>query len=756
MYVYCIEKLKMMTVAKWKKRLPFIFLFLGILISCVSYIISNTEIKIFTNDINVEAENEILKGTRIYQDIYIPKNLKKYGIIFATYARKNTGKIRVKIVQGSIEKEELIDVSKLKDNDVRYLNLNYKAFKKGIARLIIEGVDGTSGNAVTVYKSEDISLGKMVVNNQNTGKGILQKMEYREANSMTKVQIVLTIFVFFLLIYIDKLIEEKKDKKLYFVTVILMYLLLTIKAPTITVFTEPFAEIVTNYFVNATTMKTINALFSTDAGYLSLYSRLITLIVIKGFRMSPQISVILMQNFAILLMLFINSLFILNNYKKYGNIFFRFTVSLILGSFSIFPFFETHVFVDLPYFNLVAIILISLLDFESLSKKKFILLMISVPILCFSKSYFLLFLPISVLISIIFWKKIYRRQKIYLFLLGLSALFQVMYMYFNKDGWKVYSNSDVNLNFIDIVNNIFYPIFQNVRYLFYPNITSSNILNMNLIFSIITILGIISGIYYLYRYRNKESIISVALIMITFGATLLNIVSKISNDKISWESTPGIIENRHSFFILIPIIFFGILFIYNYLKEEKNERKKSRIYTLIGLLLFIRFLVFDNTMLPNVRESYSDWKIYSKFYNENEYLIPVEPSLWSTSKNVDVHYTGYREIHPIIRDDTKIKKIFINPYIIKQIHEINFESPIYLTHLYLTRLRADNFNKLKVRGYDSNGNVVVELNQLNDKARKNIGFRNYKRVKISKVEIFTEDSQEAYVFPTILYGTALK
>ncbi|BBM46668.1 hypothetical protein JMUB3933_0143 [Leptotrichia wadei] len=756
MYVYCIEKLKMMTVAKWKKRLPFIFLFLGILISCVSYIISNTEIKIFTNDINVEAENEILKGTRIYQDIYIPKNLKKYGIIFATYARKNTGKIRVKIVQGSIEKEELIDVSKLKDNDVRYLNLNYKAFKKGIARLIIEGVDGTSGNAVTVYKSEDISLGKMVVNNQNTGKGILQKMEYREANSMTKVQIVLTVFVFFLLLHIDRLIKKDKDKKLYFAAIVLMYCLVTIKAPTITVFTEPFAELITNYFFNVTTMSTLKGLFSSDAGYFVLYPRLIALIVVKGLRMSPRMSVILMQNFAMLLMLSINSAFILNNYKKYGNIFFRFTVSLILGSFSIFPFFETHVFVDLPYFNLVAIILISLLDFESLSKKKFILLMISVPILCFSKSYFLLFLPISVLISIIFWKKIYRRQKIYLFLLGLSALFQVMYMYFNKDGWKVYSNSDVNLNFIDIVNNIFYPIFQNVRYLFYPNITSSNILNMNLIFSIITILGIISGIYYLYRYRNKESIISVALIMITFGVTLLNIVSKISNDKISWESTPGIIENRHSFFILIPIIFFGILFIYNYLKEEKNERKKSRIYTLIGLLLFIRFLVFDNTMLPNVRESYSDWKIYSKFYNENEYLIPVEPSLWSTSKNVDVHYTGYREIHPIIRDDTKIKKIFINPYIIKQIHEINFESPIYLTHLYLTRLRADNFNKLKVRGYDSNGNVVVELNQLNDKARKNIGFRNYKRVKISKVEIFTEDSQEAYVFPTILYGTALK
>ena len=742
----------------YKRKLPFLFLAIGILISCISYIVSNMEIKIFTNDINVEAENEILKGTRIYQDIYIPKNLKKYGIIFATYARKNTGKIRVKIVQGSIEKEELIDVSKLKDNDVRYLNLNYKAFKKGIARLIIEGVDGTSGNAVTVYKSEDISLGKMVVNNQNTGKGILQKMEYREANSMTKVQIVLTIFVFFLLIYIDKLIEEKKDKKLYFVTVILMYLLLTIKAPTITVFTEPFAEIVTNYFVNATTMKTINALFSTDAGYLSLYSRLITLIVIKGFRMSPQISVILMQNFAILLMLFINSLFILNNYKKYGNIFFRFTVSLILGSFSIFPFFETHVFVDLPYFNFIAIILISLLDFESLSKKKFIMLMILVPILCFSKSYFLVFFPISILVFIVFWKKISKRQKIYLFVLALSALIQIIYMHFYKAYWGGLSPDTNSISFIGKVNNVFYSIVQNLIYLFYPNITpSTNTLSINLMFLIISILGVIVAIYYLYKYKNKESVILIIFIMIILSSALLNTVSKIWSNKINWENMIGINEDRHSFFILISMLFFGILLIYNYLKKEENEIRRNGKYTLAGLLLFTRFLIFDNPLLPNLKESYSDWNIYSKFYNEKEYLIPLEPSLWYTSKNIDIHYIGYERSYPY-RTDEKIvvKKIYLNPYVVKQIHEINFESPIYLTHLYLTRLRADNFNKLKIRGYDSNGNVVVELNQLNDKSRKNIGFRNYKKVKISKVEVFTEDSQEAYVFPEILYGTTLK
>ena len=748
----------MIVIKKWKKKLPFIFLFLGILISCINYIISDTEINITTSDINVEAENEILKGTKIYQDIYIPRNIKRYGIIFATYARKNTGRIKAKIVQGSIEKEELIDVSKLKDNDVRYFDLNYKAFKEGKARLIIEGVDGTPGNAVTVYKSEDVSLGKMVVNNQNTGKGILQRIEYKEANNFTMIQIILTIFVFFLLLYIDRLMERKKDKKLFFITIVLMYCLITIKAPTVTIFTEPFAEIVTNYFVNVTTMSTLRNLFSMDAGYLVFYLRLITLLVVKGLRVSPKLSIILMQNFAMVLMLSINSAFILNKYKKYGNIFFRFVVSLVLGSFSIFPFFETHVFVDLPYFNFIAIILISLLDFESLSKKKFIMLMILVPILCFSKSYFLVFFPISILVFIVFWKKISKRQKIYLFVLALSALIQIIYMHFYKAYWGGLSPDTNSISFIGKVNNVFYSIVQNLIYLFYPNITpSTNTLSINLMFLIISILGVIVAIYYLYKYKNKESVILIIFIMIILSSALLNTVSKIWSNKVNWENMIGINEDRHSFFILISMLFFGILLIYNYLKKEENEIRRNRKYTLAGLLLFTRFLIFDNPLLPNLKESYSDWNIYSKFYNEKEYLIPLEPSLWYTSKNIDIHYIGYERSYPY-RTDEKIvvKKIYLNPYVVKQIHEINFESPIYLTHLYLTRLRADNFNKLKIRGYDSNGNVVVELNQLNDKSRKNIGFRNYKKVKISKVEVFTEDSQEAYVFPEILYGTTLK
>ena len=63
----------MSIVKSYKRKLPFLFLAIGILISCISYIVSNMEVKISTNDINVVGENEILKGTRIYQDIYSQK-----------------------------------------------------------------------------------------------------------------------------------------------------------------------------------------------------------------------------------------------------------------------------------------------------------------------------------------------------------------------------------------------------------------------------------------------------------------------------------------------------------------------------------------------------------------------------------------------------------------------------------------------------------------------------------------------------------
>ena len=736
---------------KNKINLPFLFLIIGILISCVSYIIPSIESKTSTNYFSIEPDGEILKDTRIYQDIYFPKNIKKYGLMFGTFARSNTGKIRVKIVQDSIEKEELIDVSKLKDNEVNYIHLDYSKFKNGKARLIIEGVDGIPGNAVTIYKSSDISLGKMFVNNQNTEKGIIQEIEYIKIDKIVKIQIILTIFLMAILIYFSKLLKNSKtgNKKKYFITVVIIYLLISIKFPIMTIFAEPFAELGTNFFLNASTKSIFNNLLLQDAGYLPLYQRIISLIIVKMFVMSPKIAVVLMQNSLILIMSSISSIFIMKEYNKYGNIFFRFVICLILSGFPILHVYETHSFINASYFNLVGIILISLLNFESFTKKKFVLIMIITFFLCLSKAYFIVLFPIVVITYIIFKKKLSKREKIYLFIIALSTLIQAIYTY-NNSKW-IDTLDEKKITLIENFNRILHNIVQQVIYLFFSNISmDSNIFSLNFIFLIIVFIAIISAIYYFYKYKNRESLLLILLILIIFGTSILNIKAKIWNFEVFWTKSTGIMKVRHSFFIQISLIFFMIIFTYNYLKDQKRSLLKNKFYTILGLLFFIRFLVFDNNYIYIKDNSFSDWNIYSKFYKEKEYLIPLNPEFWYISKNVKSHYIGYKEENVLkFKKDKKSK--FLS-YDLQQIHELNFDSPVYLTHLYLMRLRIDNFDKLKIRGYDSNGNIVVELNQLNNKNRRYVGFRNYKKVAVSKIKIFTEDLKEAYVIPRIMYG----
>jgi len=733
---------------------PFLFLFVGILISCISYIIPSIESKTSTNYFNLEPDGEILKDTRIYQDIYVPKNIKKYKLMFGTFARNNTGKIKVKIVQGSIKKEELIDVSKLKDNEVNDIHLDYSKFKNGKARLIIEGIDGIPGNAVTIYKSSDISLGKMFVNNQNTEKGIIQQIEYTKIDKTVKVQVTLTICLMIILIYFYKLLKNKKKEntKIYVITVTIMYLLISIKFPVMTIFTEPFAEFGTNFFLNASTKNIFDNLLLQDAGYLPLYQRIFSLIIVKIFVISPKIAVILMQNSLILIMSSIISIFMLKEYNKYGNIFFRFVVCLILAGFPILHVYETHSFINIGYFNLVGIILISLLNFENFTKKKFMLIMVVTFFLCLSKAYFIVLFPIVVVIYMIFRKKVSKREKIYLFVIALSTLIQAIYTY-NNSKW-IDTINEKKITLIENISRIFHNIVQQVIYLFFSNISlDSNIFSLNLIFLVIIIISIISALYYFYKYKNKESVILISLILIIFGTSILNIKARIWDSEIFWTKTTGIMKVRHSFFIQISIIFFVIIFIFNYLKDQKRVLLKNNLYTILGLMFFIRFLVFDNNYIYIKDNSFSDWNIYSKFYKEKEYLIPLNPEFWYINKNIEVHYIGYKEDNVLKFENDKRTKFL--DYSLQQIHEINFDTPIYLTHLYLTRLRIDNFDKLKIRGYDNNGNIVVELDQLNNKNRRYIGFRNYKKVAISKIKIFNEDLQEAYVIPKIMYGESL-
>ncbi|VAV89244.1 hypothetical protein MNBD_ALPHA06-415 [hydrothermal vent metagenome] len=98
---------------------------------------------------------EITASRRLIQPIIVHENepsISTVEILFATWARKNTGQIRIKWLnpEGTLLLNQVIDVQSIKNNTYFALPLNATA-KQGRHELIIEGINGTIGNAITLW-----------------------------------------------------------------------------------------------------------------------------------------------------------------------------------------------------------------------------------------------------------------------------------------------------------------------------------------------------------------------------------------------------------------------------------------------------------------------------------------------------------------------------------------------------------------------------------------------------------------------------
>ena len=244
------------------------------------------------------------------------------------YRRKNTGKIKIEITQGSRKNSEIVDVAKIKDNDYYYLNI--RGLKPGEAVLRVEGVDGTIGNAVSMHKTADIMYSEMVQNGEPSQRAFVQKISFSEYNGTVKGQIIFTILSVLCYIYFLSLLwdEERNSRRIYVTTVLLIYLVVASRAPVLTFRVEPFAEQIFNFLYNARTYGIIKNLTLMEGGYLPLFHRIIALLIVKP-GLNAKVTVYLMSNAAVLVVGLMVSVFTLKAYRKYGDVFYRFAVCMV-------------------------------------------------------------------------------------------------------------------------------------------------------------------------------------------------------------------------------------------------------------------------------------------------------------------------------------------------------------------------------------------------------------------------------------------
>ncbi len=714
---------------------------------------------------DLDVVEELVAGSKLEEDIFIPKNIKRYGLMFATYERKNKGKIKIEIIQKGKIYTEILDVSKIENNKYYYLKLNLKNLKSGEpARLRIEGIDGEKGTSVSMQRTSDIIYGELIQNGVPTGKSLTHNIVFYELNSTVKGQIVLLIFsigLFFLALKLTNN-EEKNNKKLYLITVLLVFCLVSIKAPVLTFKAEPYAEQIFNFLNNGRKFNFFQNLVIMDAGYLPLFQRLIALFIIK-MGLNTGITSYIMSNASVIVVGMMVSVFTLSYYKKYGNRLYRFLISLIFGVFNILPYTETHTFIDFGYMCIILIFFIALLDFQKIEIKRYICLMILVFLLCLSKSHTIVLFPICILIQILLWKILSKREKIFLNIICITSLIQMIYILNHKNVWAQ-NDLESKVSFLDVINIGTHQIVQQFINLIYPGIApNQEILNYNLFFLVVLIFLISVIIYLFFKIKNKESLLLVVLIGIIFGVSYLNVVTKMWKDNNGlWTNALGSINSRHAALIKISyiLIFLFLPFCIKQLELKfKNEKKdsiekKSEIFlAIIIIMLIFRYSSITNDDIYRYDNIFSDWKIYSKFYETGKYTIPIEPYI--ISEKMKLNYISQKTRTPsvmVLNGEKFYPKEIEN---LEKINELVLPKPLNIEFLYVKRVRDYNFDKVKLVGFDKDNNIIMEVLQLNKNSKGSIGFKIDSPKEIYKISFITESNRTAYVYPEVIIGEPL-
>ena len=388
-------------------------------------------------------------------------------------------------------------------------------------------------------------------------------------------------------------------------------------------------------------------------------------------------------------------------------------------------------------------------------------------LLVISKATFIALLPIVLGILIIFWKKITNREKIFLGIIIISNLFHIIFIKLNGKG--TYGGESFT---IPALNNVLYRMTQQFIFLFIPDITNIyNVGFLNITFLILWIGIILVNVYFYVKLKNKESVISLALIFVILGTIILNILTTgkyfFWNQEYEWLKTFSIINTRHSLFIILSYINMFVLMCYNgmLLFRKKYKINKNLLYILLTFLLVIRFSAFDNNKIKNqfpnsvkVGETLSDWSKYNKFFQKSSYVIPFEPLVAIAKHNKIYTFKENKIIEaPLIGDVfSDVKMFWLASGVEEQIHEINLDDELFIEFIYAERLRVNNYNKIKVIGYNEKDEEVFSLKQLNKTERLFVGFKNEKPIAVKKLKFYNEDGTQAYVKNNLYFGVPSK
>lgn len=175
--------------------------------------------------VNTKPVGEIVKGVGITQELPKITQIDNIDVLFATYENNVTSNIKVSIVQKNKKEifSKTINGKEIKNNEYYSIPINIKIENKDMpVYLKFEGIDGTSGNALTIWSSDTQSQeNEYYINGQDSNKTLNIKINENSINEKDKIvheisQGVTLIFLSILMFLGINFIEKSDRLKIFY------------------------------------------------------------------------------------------------------------------------------------------------------------------------------------------------------------------------------------------------------------------------------------------------------------------------------------------------------------------------------------------------------------------------------------------------------------------------------------------------------------------------------------------------------------
>lgn len=408
-----------------------------ILLVLSRYVVNGEPVDIRSDEAEIQVELPFYDDMEILQPLVITEEMNwrqgYYALRFAHCDADSAGQVIYTVEQGEATQTGRLALQDIKAGEwipLAEMELGRLACGEAVLRLRTQGV--AEGALAIAAGADYYGFGIADYNGVRQDLTLAQAYHYHITGMEYRLRLLCYAFVALCAVALVLLTANvrigERGKSLAAFGIMTVFFMAVIYLLDSSIYLEPtFAEAVTNFLQNAREQKLADNLLITDAGYLPLLPRLITLFFVKVVRVPFRYALYLMQITACLLCGMIWSFFVLDVFQKWMKLPGRilWCILVMLTCFCE----ETLFFTNHAYWGIYFLLLMLLADREAFPRWIYAFLTVFGAVLCLSKGTYAVVLPLAVLAMVFFYRSMDRREKIFLCTVGAAALLQLIYSF---------------------------------------------------------------------------------------------------------------------------------------------------------------------------------------------------------------------------------------------------------------------------------------------------------------------------------------